>query len=81
MRGNLKIEDRRVIVKVPKSLYSEDSIDKTIDIFQDNFKIEKKQKKESCLIVIFSDFDVDFEKVGLEFFNFLLKNERSEFKI
>ncbi len=80
MKRNLKVDDDSVTIRVSKDFYSEDSIDEAIEIFQENFDVVKNRKKGVNEIKITSEFDVDFEKVGLEFFNFLLTNEKNSIK-
>ncbi len=78
MIDNINVLDKEAELKLSSSLYSENSIDRTIERFEKNFSVTKKEDGEEVSIGITTELDVDMEEVALEFFNFLLSFERDK---
>ena len=81
MMNNIEVGENKVKLVVSRDIYLEKSVEETIDIFSENFEVEKKEKEDFYEIILELDSNIDFEKAGLEFFNFLLSKEKKSCSI
>ncbi|MCJ7479345.1 MAG: hypothetical protein MUP63_04175 [Candidatus Nanohaloarchaeota archaeon QJJ-7] len=81
---NFSVGDDGVKVRVREEYYSEDAVEETLEVFQQNFEIEQEEGEDYVIFTLApkeEGAEFDEEELALEFFNHLLSNEKGRISI